>query len=213
MKSLLFMTARTRYPVVRREHPSSVSAVIVYGRHVILVMTNNAWFPSPPIALAVVSSDIDALENAEVATKGRAQGMVQIRNDKLKKVNSDLDLLEAYAQQIIDSHPDLAETIASSGGMHLRRLPTRNKPVLAAAMTGTPGNVRLDAKAVRRSGASYEWQYSPDDGKTWIAGGITTHANTTVTGLSPGATYLFRFRSTIGKTTSDWCPPISLIIH
>ncbi len=73
----------------------------------------------------------------------------------------------------------------------------------------TPGEVLVRAKAVLR--ASYEWQYSLD-GKTWLAMGTTTVANTSLLGMTVGTTVWFRFRTTVKKTTSDWVPPISFFV-
>ncbi len=73
-----------------------------------------------------------------------------------------------------------------------------------------PGEVIVRAKAVK--GASYEWQYSLDGGKTWIAMGTTTVANTTLLGMTVATTVMFRFRTTVKKTTSDWSPTISFFV-
>ena len=80
-------------------------------------------------------------------------------------------------------------------------------------MTATPQTVKLIAKAVKR-GAAYEWAYSADNGVTWISAGTTVGlADTTIAGLTVGHTYLFRFRTTVGRTTSDWTQYISFLVH
>jgi hypothetical protein len=79
-------------------------------------------------------------------------------------------------------------------------------------MGSVPGLIVILAKAVKR-GAAYEWQYSTDGGKTWVAMGITTVADTTLLGATPGTTYSFRFRTTRKAATSDWSMVATLFVH
>ena len=56
----------------------------------------------------------------------------------------------------------------------------------------------LRARTPRRLGkvkASHEWQYSTDGGKTWTSVQTTLQAKTTVPGLQPGNTVVFRHRA------------------
>ncbi len=69
----------------------------------------------------------------------------------------------------------------------------------------------MRAKATRR--AVYEWQFSMDGGKTWVSAGVTSEANVTISGLTLGTTYLFRFRTTLKRVTADFCQPYSLLVH
>jgi hypothetical protein len=38
-------------------------------------------------------------------------------------------------------------------------------------------------------------------------------ADTTISELTKGVVYWFRFRTTIGRTTSDWYPHVELVVH
>jgi hypothetical protein len=53
------------------------------------------------------------------------------------------------------------------------------------------GGEVVAASAARR--ASYEWEYSTDGGKTWIAAPATLQAKTKISGLAQGATLLVLF--------------------
>jgi hypothetical protein len=199
-----------RHPVVLYL-PESVPALILYGRHVVLVMTNNAWFPSPDPDLATVTADLDALEESEATARGRAKGAAAKRNLAKKKVCDDLARLRGYVQTVVDLSPGEALAITASAGMLQRIVVARFKPDLAAVLGPTPGEVLVSARA--RRGSAYEWQYSIDGGATWIAMGFTTVANSSVTGLARGTTCLFRFRRTRVKTTGDWSQIISFFVH
>ena len=90
--------------------------------------------------------------------------------------------------------------------------PSGTQSNLAALMAPvTPGEVLVRAKAVKGR-ASYEWQYSIDGGKTWLAMGTTTVANTSLPGMTAGAALMFRFRTTVKKTTSDWSATVSFTV-
>jgi hypothetical protein len=60
---------------------------------------------------------------------------------------------------------------------------------------------------------SYHVQASPDGGKTWLDGVISTQARRiTVPGLTPGTTYTVRARAIGGSTgCSEWCQPMSIM--
>jgi hypothetical protein len=97
--------------------------------------------------------------------------------------------------------------------MTLKKSTKHNKRELTAQMTKTPGMLKLLAKSVKK-GAAYEWAYSADGGKTWISAGLTVgHADTTIAGLTPGITYWFRFRTTVGRVTSDWSTHLEFLVH
>jgi hypothetical protein len=61
--------------------------------------------------------------------------------------------------------------------------------------------------------ASYEWDYSTDGGKTWVLAPSTLQAKTTIAGLTPGATVLFRYRAVTKAGEADWSQPVSLLIQ
>jgi hypothetical protein len=203
----------TKRDLVALNLPNSVAALILFGRHVVLVMTGNTWFPSPTPALAGVTTNLDALEVAEAVAAGRTKGTAAARDVKRKAVEDDLTGLKGYVLGIARKNPAVATAIIESSGMFPKQLTKHQKAELAALMGSTPGDVILRAKASPKRRASYEWQFSSDGGKTWVAIGNTTTADHSVAGLTVGATYLFRVRITVGKTTADWSQTISFLVH
>jgi hypothetical protein len=113
------------------------------------------------------------------------------------------------AEVVLDANVLVALLYADD--VHLQKAGKHEKDPFSAAMNG-PGTALLRAKAVKK-GASYEWQMSSDGGVTWVALGNSTVADMPVTGLVAGKTYMFRFRTTIAHTTSDWSQVISLFAH
>jgi hypothetical protein len=202
----------TRVPQIALKLPKVVALFILFVEHVLLAMINNPWFGSLATLLTQTTTDLAALRAAQAAAIGRAKGAVEARNDKKKVVVDDLLLLKSGVQTVVNQNPGEAATIIESAGMFQRLVPVRLMPNLAAAMARvTPGEVMVRAKAVRR--ALYEWQYSLDGGKTWLAMGMTTVANTSLPGMTTGTALLFRFRTTVKKTTSDWSPTLGFTVR
>ncbi len=71
--------------------------------------------------------------------------------------------------------------------------------------------VHLQAEAAARR-ASYEWQYSNDGGKTWVQAPSTLQTKTTITGLTPSATIVFRYRAVTKVGEGEWSQPTSIMV-
>jgi hypothetical protein len=192
--------------------PTVVALLIIYARHVAQSLNGNTWVTTTTPPLATFNADIDALEVAEAAARSRTKGAAAARDIKKKVVVDDLTSIKGNVLSAANLNPAQADAIIESAGMTPKRFGRKPKAELAALMGPTPGEVLVRAKAVAK-GAAYEWQYSPDGGKTWIAMGTTTVANTSVFGLVAGSSYMFRFRATVKKTTSDWTQTITFFVH
>src|SRR6185312_11161264 len=135
-------------------------------------------------------------------------GAAEARDDAKKLVYDDLLLIKSGVQTIVNQNPSQASTIIESAGLFQKKATLPFKPELDARMAPVnPGEILVRARAVKR--ASYEWQYSLDGGKTWLPMGTTTVANTSLLGMTAGANLMFRFRTTVKKTTSDWSAALS----
>lgn len=201
----------TKIPPIALKLPRAVALLIQFVLHVLQEMNNNPWFASMTALLAQAATDLAALQVAQSIAVTRAKGSAAARNVKLKVVVNDVILIKNGVTTVANQNPGQATAIIESAGFTQKKVTTRSKPNLAATMAKVvPGEVLVRAKAVR--GASYEWQYSLDGGKTWIAMGTTTVANTSVLGMTVGTTMLFRFRTTLKKETGDWSPTLSFFV-
>jgi hypothetical protein len=201
----------TKVPQLVLKLPKAIALFILFVQHVLQSMTNNPWFASMAALIATTTTDLATLLSAQAKALSKAKGAVEARDDAKKVVVDDLKLLKSGVQTIINQNPGVAATIIESAGFFQRKATLPFKPNLEARMAPvTPGEVLVRARAVKR--ASYEWQYSLDGGKTWIAMGTTTVANTSLLGMTAGTTVLFRFRTTVSKTTSDWSPTLSFVV-
>jgi len=201
----------TKVPQIALNLPRVIALFILFVQHVVQSMTNNPWFASMAALVATTGTDLAALITAQAKALTKAKGAVEARNDAQKVVIDDLKLLKSGVQTVVNQNPGQAATVIESAGLFQKKVTLPSKPNLEALMAPvTPGEVLVRARAVKR--ASYEWQYSLDGGKTWLAMGTTTVANTSLLGMTPSTTVLFRFRTTVSKTTSDWSPTISFFV-
>jgi hypothetical protein len=184
-------------PIVHRtsavlKMPPRKANVAAFASAVINAMTDNASFPTPNPPLATVSADLAAYEAAEAEVVTRVKGAAVTRNAKYVVLHTDLEHLMGYVQQVADANPANAQSLIESAGFAIRKTASRPKSAIKIEAGDVPGAVKLIAKAVATR-ASYEWQYSTDQ-KTWTNAPSTLQAKTTITGLTSGTVYYFRFR-------------------
>jgi hypothetical protein len=204
-------TKTTHKPFVALALPKPVPALVTYASRIVTCMTGNAAFPSPVPTLAEVTAAITSLQAAESAALARTKGAVTTRNEQRAVLVALLRHLQAYIQVQADAGGDNAASIIESAGVAVRKTPVRKPRVFAAKPGANSGTVDLVTAAAGQR-ASYEWQYSADGGKTWVTVPATLQAKTTVTGLTPGATVEFRFKSVVKTGESDWSAPVSLLV-
>jgi hypothetical protein len=207
----LSTTKTTNRPTVSLALPRPVPALITYATRIVTQMSGNAAFPSPVPALTEVTAAINSLQNAETAALARTKGAVTTRNEQRAALVALLVHLKAYIQVQADAGGDNAASIIESAGVAVRKTAVRKPRVFAAKPGTNSGTVELITKQAARR-ASYEWQYSADGGKTWVSVPATLQAKTTVTGLTPGSTVEFRFKSVVKTGESDWSAPVSLLV-
>jgi len=112
---------------------------------------------------------------------------------------------------VVDASTENGAAIIESAGLAVRKSVTRRARTFAAKAGAVSGSVKIVAPTASHR-ASYEWQYSVDNGKTWITAPVTLQAKTTVAGLAPGSTALFKSRAVTKRGEGDWSQPVSLVI-
>jgi hypothetical protein len=190
--------------------PTPIAALILFGRGMVTGMTGNPSFPNPSPPLATVTAALDALASAETAAGGRAKGAVTARNVAKEALVLLLKEEKAYVQSVANADPENSATIIESARISVRKVSPRPPRVFDAAQGPTTGTAKLVAASARR--AAYEWEYSTDGGKTWIAASPTLQARTTVTGLPAGTSVQFRYRSVTKTGAVDWSAPVTLLV-
>ncbi len=107
---------------------TTVPLLIALARAVVQAMTTNkSTFPTPNPPLPQVTTDANALDTAQLATKSKTKGTVATRDEARTVLVADLHQLQAYVQQIADASPEHAAVIIQSAGMSVRKTAPRNK--------------------------------------------------------------------------------------
>jgi len=202
------MTKSTHRLRVALNLPESVPSLLGVVDVVLKGMTGNPFFPSPQPSLASVAAVLGELRDAEVAALSRTRGTVELRDEKLAALRSLLGRLKAYVQGVADDDPEHAGSIIESAGMSLWRAGAGAKAPFTVKAAEVDGSVELAVRAAAKD-ATYLWQWSADDGKTWNRAPATRQTKTTVTGLPSGVMCLFRFRSVVRSGESDWSEPLA----
>ena len=199
--------------IVLRKPPTAAATLVLAKAILQAVTTNKGEFPTPNPSLAILTTDINALDTAETAVKTRTKGAAQERDAKLAVVVTDLELLRAYVQSVANAaDPANAASIAHAAGMDVRKSTATTKPDFGAKPDKTLSGVVHVSVKVGGKRETHQWQ-SSTDGKTWTDMPPTLQGKTTATGFQPGVTVYFRHRAVTRTGLDDWSQPISVVAH
>ena len=191
--------------------PVKVPALIQYVQGIVKAMTNNPSFPNPTPTLAAITAAIAVLAAAETAAQARTKGAVLARNNAKTALVTLLKQLRGNIQTTADADTDNSAAIIASAGIPVRKTPVRPPRDFHATAGAVSGSAKVVAPAAAHR-ASYDWEYSPDGGKTWVAAPSTLGARTIITGLPSGTTVQFRFRALTKTGEGDWSQPTALLV-
>jgi hypothetical protein len=193
--------------------PSSNKALLTYAKAVHERLSGNANFPNPNPALEVLAVDIKAFDDAETKAKTKVLGATEARDAKRQKVTEDLKHIRDRVQSIAETQASYRDAAAVITGafMSVKKTGKRTRNELSAKNTGVSGIVLLEAKSVAPA-ATYFWQYSLDQ-ETWTSVPATMQVKAMISGLTPAATYYFRFRALTRAGEIDFSQVVSLLVH
>jgi hypothetical protein len=206
------LAKRPNLPRAALRRPPGVPALISLGRSVVASIKDNPFFPQPTPAIVKVEAAVDALDKATTAALGMTSKFAAARAPARNALVSILKRLMAYVQGVADdADPDHAVTIIESSGFALHRNTTPRMRGFRANPGRVSGTALLIAAALAKR-ARYDWQWSDDGGRTWHDLPSTLQAKTSVSGLTAGKRYWFRFRGLVNKAWTDWSAPASIIV-
>ncbi|HEY6459239.1 MAG TPA: fibronectin type III domain-containing protein, partial [Polyangiaceae bacterium] len=116
-----------------------------------------------------------------------------------------------YVQSVADGDAATSAAVIASANIAVRKTavrPLRGFHVVQAAVSGA---AKLVVPAAGHR-ASYDWEYSPDGGKTWVGAPSTLTASTSIAGLPAGTSVQFRYRALTKAGVGDWSQPTSLLV-
>ena len=159
------------------------------------VKADTVHFTTPYPPAAQIEGDLTALGTALQTAEGGDSAAKAAVTPAAQKVRQDFRQLREYVQGVLqglppEEVPPILAAILLYESMVGIRAP---KPPLAIKQ-GLSGSVILYALAILGA-LTYEWDLSADQGVTWTVFGKTGQAQITITGLTPGKVYYFRFNT------------------
>lgn len=191
--------------------PLPVPGYVTGCRHIVTKCTNNVYIPSTTPALSLITQHVDALDDSQQLVRSKVKGAASDRDAKLVLVRADMRQLKSCIQSAADANIPLSRTIIESTGLCAIERILAPRPDIRAKHGLASTLVELYANAVKGR-VSFMWQMSTDL-KTWVDLPETLVVHATVTGLSPGTLYYFRYRTLTRAGLSAWSAPTSIIAH
>ncbi len=159
------------------------------------VKADTAHFANPYPPAIEVEPDLAELATAIQAAAGGAPIAMAALYVAADKVRGTFQRLGGYVESVLRAGPiEDAPAILGNVLMYMSNVGQRpSKPALEVRDGATSGVAKLIALAVA-SAVAYYWEVSLDQA-TWSVGTQSAQAHGTLTGLTPGKLYYFRFRA------------------
>ncbi len=201
----------TSHPIrVVLKLPGPIPQLIVHvGSTISSVGADPKTFPAPSPAMALMTTHLNTLSTCQQDAKTRVEGAVAARDAAAGVVIADMHTLGTYVSGLCNADPANAAAIATEAGMYIRKSSSFTKPPMRITQT-VSGTAKVIAKAIKGAKA-YDFQYSTDGGKTWLAVPTSTKSSVTVSSLTPGATQ-FRYRAITKTGVLDWEEPYAATV-
>jgi hypothetical protein len=195
---------------VALKYPRTAAKLVTFGQFIHDKMDeNSATFTHPDPPLAALQLLIEELKTAAAGVGRIGIGGAAIRNVVMRKLIAALMRERAYVETVASADPEHAASIAAMAGMALRNAPSIYKPDFEVRQGFLSGTLDCIAKAIKNA-VTYHWQYSFDEGITWMDATVTTTSYTTLTRLPPKTTVTVRFRALLRHSTyTEWSRAVS----
>ena len=201
-------------PTPVKDAPRSNHKFATFLYAIAAALANNQYFTNPSPSAAQFKTAADAMSDANAKAKGggttAAANRDKVRSDS-EKLCDQLVLWVALNTRSQTGDPATATAMIVSTGLSTRKHTTYVKAQLTADYGYSTGEASLSARAAKGR-AVYLFEYSLD-GHTWTAVPQSLVSTVTVTGLTAGQTYSFRFRVQSRKGMSEYSQIVTLLVH
>ncbi|MEI6487558.1 MAG: hypothetical protein WCP52_01275 [Bacteroidota bacterium] len=172
---------------------------------------NTLGFFSPAFARLVQwKTENEALHNAMTDVTNGVNGAEGIKKDAKKNLQKTLKLALAYVNGLALDNQAKAEAMIEAALMKVIKQSSKSIKDFSVKQMEESGTIQLRSEAAKIDGkrvnAGYDWQYSINNGATWIALPSTVNkAKTLATDMAIGVATIFRKRVTTTKGgTTAW---------
>ena len=185
---------------------------VTTGQNIINSMQAAAnYFPpaSMPLPFSSMTTCINNLHNAIIATGSGSAGSISNMHEKERVVLSIFNVVRAYVEMQANNTTDPQTVIEAAGMVAVKN--TGGSSVSELTVTAL-GNGELQVAVPRNTGESaFVYQYSSDGGTTWQEFECSKLATVTLKNQTPASTLQFRFAA-IGKTKGAYSQVKSAIV-
>jgi len=204
------VTKNVKVSTVVLKFPKVVAIFLVYAKAIYMAMFENPLFTAFAAKVAILITDINALDEAETGFKMvKPTHTYAERNAAFEKVKGDLRTLRNYVQELVDADPANAESIIESAGMSERQQSSHGKRKNTVKDGVESGSIDLTGEGA----GHHDWRISTN-GEMWTLLPSTPGGKTTVSGLTPGLTYYFQNHRVLPKDEkSEWSQSVKMMVR
>jgi hypothetical protein len=197
-----------KYHVVFDFVNCTIPKKIEFARNVHTIMTGNASFPSPDVALTELKAKTDLLEAQNLAALNGGPPETALMHQTEKEWDDLMRVEARYVDRIANGD----DAMILSSGFSLSKQPVPAvRPELSAEPGDLSGSVLLRRQAVPGAKA-YIWQLCinvlPEAEVGWTIVEVTSKASVVLGDLTPLAKYWFRVAAVTAQGTSAYSAPI-----
>jgi hypothetical protein len=206
--------------VNRTEYP----AVIVRGQTMHDKMdADTATYAAPSPLLPAFLTLIQSAAACQQAVSARASGTTAARDVAIGLLITAMESERMYVQSLADASPSRAVLIIENAGLVVAGVPLHPKAILSLSTTGQPsGCVACEANVALLVGAGskmptqsrfYNWEYTVDGAKTFIAAPPTSRARTVLQNLTPLTMVGVRVNLNNSDGPGPWSQVVSILVR
>ena len=191
--------------------PSRPGDVVGFVEAILAAMFNSTYFTNPTPTQPVLQADLATFIKALGASQTKAEGTKEVRDEAEHALKSHVRQLMQFAQAAMDANLSQAALMAASSGFQTKKSAKRTKPDVELKWGLVSGTVVMIVKSLGIH-VTYFYAFSSDQ-KVWTNLTPSHYASATVSGLTPGVTYYFRFQTLKpGVGMSDWSQTYAILV-
>jgi hypothetical protein len=176
--------------------------------------------PNPP--LPAFQALIQSCAAAQQLAQLRGTGAAAERDVQRSLLLTGMETQRMYVQSLADAMPLRAVALIQNAGLIVAEPPVHHKAILTLRLGKQSGSVDCDANVRLLVGAGtpqptqnkfFNWEYTVDGGKTFIALLPTTRAKVTIPNLTPLATVGVRVNLNNATGPGEWTHLVSILVR
>jgi len=188
--------------------------VVARGTNIQTCMTGNANFPNPPVDMATLKAVIESFSALIAQALDGSKKVIAEKNKQREAVTKMLRLVGRYVEVTCKDDMAIFQTSGFQAAPPKTVTPPLTEKIRKIQHGANSGQIVLWLKSVHDA-SSYEIRYTLANGgqaPAWTTvPASTVKSPITLSGLTPGMTYLFQARALVKNILTDWSDSVSFI--